>query len=165
VTRVKLPLVTFVGEVNPHGTDPRYALYCLPATSAGGRLRRLLGLSRRDYVAQGRLNLCVGRWSMQEARVHARVIRGEHRPVVVLLGRKVVEAFFGATVVGVEGAPAFSLLRRPMADPTDYVVLPHPSGLCREWNAPSARPRALELLRAAAPGVAWGEEQDGDQVS
>ena len=37
------------------------------------------------------------------------------------------------------------------------VSLPHPSGLCRAWNEPSAVARARDILRRACPDVPWGE--------
>lgn len=37
------------------------------------------------------------------------------------------------------------------------LALPHPSGLCREWNDPAAIHRAREILRSLAASVPWGE--------
>lgn len=149
--------VTLVGEVNPYGTDPRYALYCEPRTSAGGRLRMLLGLRRRTYMALRREDLCSGSWDVRQARVRAKAIEDELRPVVVLLGRKVAKAFGMAT------REAFTLAACCSDSPTKFVLLPHPSGLCREWNDPSAVTRARALLEFAAPDVPWGEVE-GDET-
>lgn len=58
-----------VGEANPYGGDPRYALYPLPENSAGGRLCRLiLKLEVRQYLRSfDRRNLCATkRWIAED---------------------------------------------------------------------------------------------------
>lgn len=152
-----------VGELNPYGADPRYALYDEPASSAGGRLRRLVfGLRRVSYFRHTqRLNLCTGAWDDAAARVAAgdvwRSCVGE--TTVVLLGRKVARSF------GLDWAAPFSqhrvgaveggLLRADAV--LRYVVLPHPSGRCRAWNEVGSFERARGLLREVRPEVPWGE--------
>jgi hypothetical protein len=42
--------ILLVGETNPYGGDPRYALYNEPSNSAGGRLQRLIfGIGGRQW--------------------------------------------------------------------------------------------------------------------
>jgi len=145
-TPSKRPLL--VGELNPYGADPKYALYPLPEHSAGGRLcAAILGLSRLEYLRRfDRVNLCVGKWTMAEARKTAKSIRGDGslfpggERTVVLLGRKVATAFD----LGVH--PPFSVVKGLAST---YVLLPHPSGLCREWNTPGAVDKARSTLREA----------------
>jgi len=138
-----------VGEANPYGGDPRFALYPEPEHSAGGRLCRLiLGLEVRDYLRRyDRRNLCSTAWRIAEAREAAAAIGREvdeaYRAgtvrTVVLFGSKVCSAF------GVRFEP---FTRRAQGD-CGLVILPHPSGLSRGWNAPGSFERAREVLRAA----------------
>lgn len=158
-----------VGESNPYGSDPRYALWCEPENSAGGRLCRLiLGLTRKDergrdvadqktyFRAFDRVNLCAGKWDAGEARESAlrigrkmyvedmSAMSSGNWPTppyrIVLLGAKVSAAFGG-----LEFNP-FTISR---ASGRIYVVLPHPSGRCRAWNEPGAFERARAVLREA----------------
>ena len=160
--------VILVGEDNPYGDDPRFALYPHPDGSAGARFCRLVcGLPRADYIGLRRTNLCVGKWSAPAARKAADQLRLDVLPghVLVLLGRKVAGAF------GLAGSLAFSTAReadRDVYGPLDvqrlgaagqvvrYVLLPHPSGRNTTWNEPGAFERARSLLRSAVPGVPWG---------
>ena len=160
--------VLLIGEDNPHSNDPRYALYDKPDGCAGDRLRRLvLGVTRGVYLRRmRRLNLCEGRWSAVGARSHAAEILAGCRTsgedvALVLLGRKVAGAF------GLAEVPAFSsvmLDAMPLVGPDvdcRAVLLPHPSGRCREWNAPDAFERAQQVLREAAPEWPWGWAPEG----
>lgn len=125
-----------VAESNPYGSDPRYALYPYPETSAGGRLCfKVLGLTRREYLSRfDRVNLCAGKWNMKEARGRAAEIY-ERNGWVVLFGARVCRAF------------DFSFL--PFTTRGRHVILPHPSGLSRAWNEPGAFERARAVLREA----------------
>lgn len=143
--------VLLVGENNPLSRDPRYALYDEPQGCSGHRLRTMiLGLSRRTYFSDAitRMNLVVGQWSLAAARMVAEELRW--RPthdVVVMLGRRVIEAFkFDIDAFTSTG-------ETPV-----YVALPHPSGLNRIWNDPRAFLAAREVLKKVAPLVPWGEE-------
>ncbi len=133
----------FVGELNPYGSDERYALYPEPENSAGGRLCRLvLGLSVKQYIRHfDRANLCVGKWSNKEARRRADAICAESSSAsgrkIVLLGVRVSAAF------GVSSHP-FTVVRRGSIV---FVVLPHPSGLNQVWNQVDAFDRARVVLR------------------
>jgi hypothetical protein len=139
-----------VGELNPYGTDPRYALYPEPERSAGGRLCRLvLGLSVKEYIKRyDRANLCVGVWSAPVARRAAAALTEgvEQRPAIVLLGRKVCDAFRISFI-------PFRVIRAGETHVghwrSNVVVLPHPSGLCRAWNEPGSFERARVALRDA----------------
>ena len=146
--------LVFVGELNPYGSDPRFALYHLPRHASGNRLREHLGLYDHTYEAIPKRNLCSGRWNMREAREAALALRTEF-DVLVCLGSKVKTAITG---------PKFSF------DPPDffgvyhhlsckYVALPHPSGLNRVWNQPNARELTRNLLCLVAPDVPWGETE------
>ncbi len=141
------PRPLLVGESNPYGADPRYALYPYPETSAGGRLCfKVLGLTRREYLARfDRVNLCAGKWSLPEARKKALELSESH-DVIVFLGAKVCKAFdckfepfWVSTPFTIDGV--LSAQRR--------VMLPHPSGLSRAWNEPGAFERARAVLREA----------------
>ena len=132
-----------VGESNPYGADPRYALYPLPKGSAGDRLCRLvLQMGLREYVkAFERVNLCAGPWSTPGAREAARRIflardYLKDGSQVVMLGAKVTNAF------GFNFAPFVVYAER-------FVCLPHPSGLSRAWNDPGSYALARSTLERA----------------
>ena len=138
-----------VGESNPYGRDPEFALYPAPQGCAGHRLCCLiLGMRRQAYMnAFDRVNLCAGKWSMREARWRAQGlldggIDGEspEQPIIIL-GSKV--------------AAAFDLPFRPFEQfGVDLLVLPHPSGLCRLWNEPGAFESASAAVVRMVPGLA-----------
>ena len=136
-----------VGELNPYGVSPEMALFYKPDHASGARLMRIVGLRAHTYSYLDKRNLCVGRWSMPVARAAAEEILGEGPACVVTLGRKVADAF------GYRGG-LFAVDRRR---DTAVVAIPHPSGLCREWNRPGAQEAVRTLLRAHAPSVPWGE--------
>ena len=133
-----------VGELNPYGADPEMALYPLPENASGGRLARILGLSRGEYLRRfDRANLCTGYWTLQEARITMRRIVGERDGgVVILLGAKV------AGVFGFSYKPFVRWGRGPDSrGPGVVYLLPHPSGRNPAWGKPGAEDRARELLR------------------
>lgn len=135
-----------MGELNPYGVDARYALYDMPVNSAGWRLRtKILRLKRTSYHKLIKHNLCVGVWEKEAAAKRAREILTQYTEATfILLGRKVSKAF------GLGAVPAFSAQG-------SFIVLPHPSGLCREWNTPDAYDRALTLVKTQCPHVHWGD--------
>ncbi len=148
-----LNLPILVGEVNPYGAEPEYALYCLPENSAGGRLQRLvLGVRRTRYLDFPRYNLCVGKWSIRAARLEAERLRlVQHRGrKLVLLGSKVCGAF------GVPFVPCSLQGGVDSADTCTYVVLPHPSGLNRFWNEPGAFEMARATVQREFPHIDFG---------
>jgi len=141
-----------VGEANPYGNDPRFALYPYPERASGHRLAVLvMGMEPRQYIrAFDRVNLCPERWSVGVARERADAVKADpsHR-VIVLLGSKVAAAF------GVKYEPFTvhelwpGFLSPPCLAKKRFVVLPHPSGLCRAWNEPGSFDKARRVLRAA----------------
>jgi len=150
--------ILLCGEDNPYGSAPEFALYCYPSGCAGYRLRRILGLPQHQYLALRRTNLCVGGWSTKAARSRARELLVTCDPVappsvLVLLGRKVTEAF---EEVALAGAPLAAFSTWTCCSGTILVSLPHPSGRNLVWNQPWARDRARQLLREVAPEVPWG---------
>jgi len=165
------PRVWLVAENNPYQTDPieaqRYALYFEPPQSAGGRLcRQIFGMDEREYLrAFERRNLLhQPKWSVPAAREAARALQREMEKVwrspgnvVVLLGRKVFDAWqdwrsamLGNRTWDGRWAPFTALWWQG----DRIIFLPHPSGLCREWNAPGTYARARALLVEAAPHLA-----------
>lgn len=142
-----------LGEVNPLGSHPRYALYHEPPGHSGDRLRRFLGISVADYLSIDRRNLCTGRWSIPEAKAAAASALEEAASsdtVVLSLGRKVATAL---------GAPRADLPSSDEVSGVRVVFSPHPSGLCRAWNDPAVLPLLLEILREWAGDWPWGGEQ------
>lgn len=146
------PAIYLVGEDNPYGSDPKYALYPLPDRSAGNRLcEMVLGLGMRDYLDPdifARRNLCSGRWNKEEAERTAGNILEEARNagksvVVVMLGKKVSDAF--RSNCG-EFEAQGSLFDRVV-----LLRLPHPSGRCRTWNKPGSFEHARGVLAKVAP--------------
>jgi hypothetical protein len=132
-----------VGEANPYGGDPEFALWPAPRGCAGDRLCRLvLGMTEGEYFAAfDRVNLCPRMWSIRQARARAVQIEMDRGGPVVLLGAKVCDAFRRAfrpftVVLTAPGAPAL-------------VILPHPSGRSRLWNEPGSWGRARSVLRSA----------------
>lgn len=154
-----------VGMNNPYSDDPKFDLYPAPNHSAGGRLfsilfdaatryprARVLGqrvaierdlfLTRNSYrTAFDRVNVLHARkWSVGLARVAAADLKQ------VLRGRTVV-------VVGVKTLEVLGLARPSdwcvWSDDTlwaTYALIPHPSGLCREYNDPVLYRRVGDLL-------------------
>ncbi len=124
-----------VGELNPYGADPRYALFPYPERSAGGRLcHKILATHRADYLRSfDRVNLCTGKWTVAAARERATELRCAPRPTILL---------------GVKVCNAFGVAFHPFEVVDGYLVLPHPSGLCRLWNEPGAYDRARAAVTA-----------------
>lgn len=134
------PLI--VGELNPYGGDPYFALYPSPRNCSGERLCRLvLAMQDYDYLETfDRVNLCAGTWSAKIAKGMARDIVAS-RERIILLGKKVATAF------GIKAAQPFSVH-------DNVLILPHPSGLCRLWNDPGAFRRARDCVAKFLPHVA-----------
>ena len=149
-----------VGESNPFGGDPGYALWPEPAGCSGDRLCRfVLGMERMVYLRTfDRVNLLQlrpdERWSMPRARVHAEELRLRMdfaaRPAVILLGAKVQAAF------GLKALSPFAVVQvAAVIDGSAWkvVILPHPTGLCRVWDQTGAVDRARRALRGAMPSL------------
>jgi hypothetical protein len=109
-----------------------------------------------EEIFERRNLLSSHRWSIPGASAAAKALLNEsrERDALVLLGSKVAAAFglvFREQLFRLEPA-AFGPGRSRLC-----VVLPHPSGLSREWNIKGAPERAAQLVReclAATRGVA-----------
>jgi hypothetical protein len=173
-------LALLVGESNPYRAEERFALYPWPPNCAGHRLQeRVMGVSVHDYFHHyRRVNLCAGPWDSREAEKSCVAIlcgKPVPAPVVVLLGKRVAEAFgvgmrvfpvHPSDVAGSTRLATFctTLLRLRIPEPrtVKVVCLPHPSGLARPWNEPGAFERARDVLREAgnpllAPRDLWSQ--------
>ncbi len=139
-----------VGESNPYGSDPYFALYPSPEGCAGHRLCCVvLGMRRADYLdAFDRVNLCAGRWSLREARRHAKELRTWPAPII-LFGARVTHAFEFGPFEPFTMADPFTV-----ADSGKTLVLPHPSGLCRTWNEPGRFAQARRMVASLLPHLA-----------
>ena len=150
--------VLLLGETNPYGPDPEFALYCAPPGCSGHRLRLILGLPEEAYLALHRKNLCDGTWSMQTAQKRAFELLSPEAPwqIIVLLGRKVTHAFEQLALDG-EQLERFSTRR--CCPGMTLVSLPHPSGQNAGLWPIAARDRARQILRELAPEVPWGSTE------
>lgn len=130
-----------VGEDNPHGSDPKFALWPSPPGCAGDRLcRSILQMTLRQYVrAFDRTNLCHKTWSWPVAREAATKIKAERTGPLILLGAKVCEAFELSFQPFTSQMSIFGPIR-------EIVILPHPSGRSRAWNAPGSGEAARQLV-------------------
>lgn len=156
--------VFLVGESNPHGDDPRAALYPYPPNSAGYRLcRDILGMRERDYLRSfERRNLISSseKWSAASARwTAAEILReadGVKDPLVVALGRRVAGAFGAGDPFAcvVRHAHFPSMCADHQMARIRVLHLPHPSGRCRTWNDRKNKYFAQEALAAHAPEIA-----------
>ena len=147
--------VLLLGESNPLSANPEFALYCYPPGCAGYRLRRILGLPQHQYLALHRKNLCDADWSKKDAEKRVIELLSPEAPwrVIVLLGRKVTEAFEKVALGGRE-LVAFST--RECCPGMTLVSLPHPSGRnAGSWN-PKLHERARQILRELVPELPWG---------
>lgn len=134
-----------IGEANPYGGHPEYALYPSPIGCAGHRLCHLiLGMDPDAYLDSfNRTNLCVGSWSLKHARVAAEKLWSQpDAPKFILLGAKVSAAFKTRFV-------PFTII-----DGGTILILPHPSGLCRMWGKPGAYARARGWMAEFCPDLA-----------
>lgn len=151
------PRVLVVGELNPFGADPKFALFHRPRQSSGNRLRCILGLNDFQYMKMlDKVNLCTGRWSQSSAGESASEILDKLElckyEVVILLGAKVRKAFGKA-------APTkfFSSRSLPLSE-VKMVSIPHPSGRCRVWNEANSWKRARDVVKGVAPWLPIGDD-------
>lgn len=134
--------VLLVGESNPYGAAPEFALYPAPQRSAGYRLCvEVLAMPRAAYLETfDRCNLLsVSTWSTPAARLAAGRLTHKRR---VLLGAKVAAAH----------GLRFTPFEQVWGDTWHGVILPHPSGRCRLWEERGAMQKARDI-------VAWLQEQ------
>jgi hypothetical protein len=143
--------VWLVGEHNPYGSSPYFALYPSPPGCAGWRLCKILGMAEDEYIEafERRNLLSQERWSVPVARKAAADLRRELREdgdALVLLGARVARAF------GYDFTPGVVYARQhtnqgPVVE-YDVLVTPHPSGLSRQWNDPTMRATVRDAVRA-----------------
>lgn len=147
-----------VGEANPYGRD-EYALYHMPANSAGDRLCRIVfGVWPVTYLHSfRRANLFTSpplRWDNAQAQARAAALRDEYSylliPAVIVLGKRVAHAF------NINDQVPF--MRREKRDLV-VVGLPHPSGRNHAWNDQEMVERCRVMLRRAIPAVDFGERE------
>ena len=143
-----------LGMNNPHGPRSEFALYPIPATSAGGRIQAMSGLSRRDYLERfDRQNvLATVEWDAKRARLEAPIIRKALAGrIVIALGAAVNSVMRGGTEH--ELAPPFRWT--PDGAGGWIAKAPHPSGRSTFYNDPLHR----ELLRIfLEETLAWQPE-------
>jgi hypothetical protein len=136
--------VLLLGEDNPYGSEPEFALYCAPTGCAGHRLQsHVLGIPRADYLGIWRANLCTGGWSAKAARARALALTAGHDTpwrIVVALGVKVSSAFGHADVRKAVTRAGIELVR-----------IGHPSRRNTTYNKPAVVEAARGLVRAVAP--------------
>lgn len=144
--------VLLVGEYNPYGTGPDFALWPGPVGCSGWRLcHTILGMDEAEYLSTfDRVNLLDAshpfagkRWPVRVAREEAARLTHPRR---VLLGARVAAAH---SAVGSRFRP-FERIDCGADEALRWtaLVLPHPSGLSRLWNDPQAVRRAREAVRA-----------------
>jgi hypothetical protein len=152
--------VLLLGENNPFGSEPEFALYCYPPQCSGYNLRCIFGLPEDQYLALHRKNLCDDTWSAKRARERALELLTPHASwkVIVLLGRKVAETF---EKIALDGASLSPFATKTCCPGMTLVALPHPSGRNAALWPPKARDRARQILRAAAPEIPWGSFEEG----
>jgi hypothetical protein len=157
---VSEPRVTLVGESNPYGSDPHYALYPLPERASGGRLCAVLGLTPRKYLRRfRRVNLLDGpRWSAPKARARAWAVASACPPggALVLCGARVAAAFghdFARSLL----QPKATLYVGEEERAVRSLVVPHPSGLSRLW----CEAGMAERVRAAIEALCAGPGESG----
>jgi hypothetical protein len=148
-----------LGEDNPYGSDPEFALYCYPPRCSGYNLRRIFGLPEDAYLSLHRKNLCDDAWSAKHARQRAVGLLTPHAEwcVIVLLGRKVTETF---EKVALDGASLVPFSTRTCRPGMTLVSLPHPSGRNAALWTPKARDRARQIMREVAPEILWGSDAE-----
>jgi hypothetical protein len=130
-----------VGELNPYGCDPAFALYPAPAGCSGERFCNLiLGMTTGAYLkAFDRVNLVTGpRWSLPAAREAAARLRAD------CPGRRMV-------LLGVKVAQAFGIQSESFRIVKNFLLLPHPSGLNRVWSEPGSIGKARMMMALFAP--------------
>lgn len=154
------PRVWLIGENNPYGDDPRYAMYPEPERSAGGRMCRLvLGLSPSKYLLlfERRNLLQAPKWSAPAAKAAANAMRAENAgncDTFILLGKLVTRAFFSEKTDVLEPFKSIIYSSRIGERARTYLSLPHPSGLSRVWNEPGSFLIARAAVARAAPHLA-----------
>lgn len=131
-----------VGEANPYGGSPEFALWPDPPNCSGWRLcHRIFNMQTTEYLrAFDRVNLCPHRWSMPMARDRAHHIKATMGGPLILLGSKVCSGFDIAF-------QPFTVQTSILGPDREVLILPHPSGRSTAWNDPKNAERARLLVR------------------
>lgn len=143
-----------IGQAPGPNTRPDCPLYPLPATSAGGRLARFMGISERDYLrAFDRVNLLYefpGKEGKEDRFPPHLARRAATHMLPLLAGRQVILVGRNvATAFGYGELEWFTWAEHHLGQGRDRVrfgVIPHPSGRCRAYNEAGARERARVFL-------------------
>lgn len=142
--------VWLVGEHNPVSSDPRHALYPAPPGCAGARLCDVLELTVAEYLRRfERRNLLdTAKWSAPRARAAADALLAAHPALdrLVLLGARVAAAF-GVDFRTNLCEPRFMQVGSAVLRGRGVLVVPHPSGLSREWNDRTMAPRVRAAFK------------------
>lgn len=140
--------ILLLGEVNPLGSTPEYALYPDPPGCSGWRLcYKIFDVSTADYLSLWRTNMCVDGWSQRAAGVRASALLRVDAPwsTIIMLGRKVagvMSPVCGAVAPFEQSECSYGAGGKRLR----FVSLPHPSGMNRAWNDPSAVTKAREIF-------------------
>lgn len=144
------PRLLVIGEAPGPNTDPRHPVGPLPLSSAGGRLCAMMGLTSREYLRRvDRINLLPvypgGSWSVIVARAAADnlrcsgLFRGRN---VILLGRRVQEAFYGNATM-----PPYCQMGLSGRGQCMIGFIPHPSGRNLWYNDKKNMKKVKKFLK------------------
>lgn len=142
-----------LGMNNPYSTDQKYALFPSPEKSAGYRLYAMLRdraeeegltITRKDYIdAFDRRNLLPSsRWNYSQGRTAGmEFMDANYRRNIIALGRDVERC------LGIRRAErGVWKMHYHLPHPTCVCVVPHPSGLCQDYNDPEVRRAVGDVL-------------------
>lgn len=153
-----------LGMNNPHSVDPANALSTEPVNASGYRLWQMIsitGMMKEPPIVVNKENYESGfdRYNLfNELSFDPTKMTPEHRSKVLARLNDRVVVMCGTSVprvLGMRYYGGFDL--RPHSSPDFlepgitsfvYYVIPHPSGLCREYNDPEMRSRVGKLLLA-----------------
>ena len=135
----KPPLVTLLGLHSRTGL-PLLPSSCGTGSSAADRLLQMSSFSRDEYLARfNRMNVYGGRtWDERKARRSGRRMLPRLGGVAVVLGRDSWRLL---------GLPQIEFFDQLATTGCTLILVPHPSGRCREYNDPRARARLRRLLK------------------
>lgn len=141
--------IVIVGMTNPLSRAPEHALYVQPSGCTGWRLwqmaRARTGIEEEAWLDMtDRRNLCLGDWSVEQARESARdMVRELRGRVAIFLGADVAGCFPSCGMTA-QWMRQFGTPPRPVEP---WIHLPHPSGRNHFYNDPANR-AATEILLA-----------------
>ena len=141
--------VLLVGEMPHETSDPTLPLFPVPEHRTGGRLAKMMGLRRSEYLIRTRrINLInEPKWSTKTAREHAKLIKMiiPDYACAVFLGKRVINAF------GCGDLEIAALLKARFArgEPGVVLCLPHPSGKNLWYNDERNAEKAEAALHLA----------------